>query len=118
DADGIELLDRLDGLQRGHVALGPRADRVAAVAALEGAGATGRVFVEDERLARARVRAADVAVVAAALEIAGHLAVKGLGERAHHRRLDAILHLDHAAARRRGIGVYDGAGRCDDGAGT
>src|SRR2546427_7769123 len=38
DAYGIELLDRLDGLERRHVALGPRADRVAPVAAREAAG--------------------------------------------------------------------------------
>src|SRR5205809_554591 len=74
-ADGIELLDGLDRLQRGHVALGPRAHRVAAVAAVEAAGAAGRVLVEDERLAGPRVRPADVAVVAATLEVARHLAV-------------------------------------------
>src|SRR4029077_16278875 len=109
DAHGIELLDGLDGLERRHVALGPRADGVAAVAAVEAAGTAGRVLVEDERLARARVRAADVAVGACALEVAGDLAVEGLGQSAHHGRFDAVLHLDHAAAGRGRVGVHDRA---------
>src|SRR4029077_9483485 len=91
DAHGIELLDGLDRLQRRHVALGPRAHGVAAVAAVEAAGAAGRVLVEDERLARIlRIGPAHVAVVAAALEIAGHAPVERLRERPHHRRLHAI----------------------------
>ena len=70
---------------------------------VEAAGAAGRVLVEDEGLAGPRIGPADVAVVAAALEVAGHAAVEGLGQRAHHRGLHAVLHLDHAAARRGGI---------------
>src|SRR6185369_4320050 len=94
--------------------LGPRADGVAAVAAVEAAGAASRVLVEDEGLAGPGVGAADVAVVAAPLEIAGHLAVEGLGQGTLHRRLHAVLHLHHAAARRRRIGVDDRAARRDD----
>src|SRR5580765_9086891 len=85
DAHGIELLDGLDGLERRHVALGPRAHGIAAVAAVEAAGAAGRILVEDEGLARTRMRAADVAVIAAALEVPRDLAVERLGEGAHHR---------------------------------
>src|SRR4029077_1101862 len=96
-------------------ALGPRAHGVAAVAALEGAGAAGGVLVEDERLAGARIRATHVAVVAAALEISGHAAVDGLGERAHHRGLHAVLHLHHAAARSGRVRVDDRAARGDHG---
>src|SRR5262249_18349621 len=47
DPHRVELLDGLDRLERGHVALGPRPDGAAAVAALEAAGAPGRVLVED-----------------------------------------------------------------------
>src|ERR671931_2011423 len=80
-AHGVTLLDGLDRLQRGHVALGPRPHGVAAVAAVEAAGAARRVLVEDECLARVpRVGPADVAVVAAALEVAGHPPVERLGE--------------------------------------
>src|SRR5713226_8726428 len=100
DAHRVELLHRLDRLNRGHVALGPRAHRVAAIAPVEAAGAAGRILVEDEGLTSARVGPAHVAVVAASLVVAGDSAAEGLGERAHHRRLHAVLDLDHAAAGR------------------
>src|SRR5712691_9051744 len=87
DAHRVELLHRLDRLNRGHVALGPRAHRIAAIVPVEAAGAAGRILVEDEGLTRARVGPADVAVVAAALVVAGHPAAGSLGESAHHRRL-------------------------------
>ena len=50
DAHRVELLDRLDGLERGHVALGPRADGVAAVAAVKAAGGTvvAREYTNDK----------------------------------------------------------------------
>src|SRR5262245_6954181 len=83
DAHRIELLDRLDWLQRGHVALGPRPHGVVAVAAVIRAGAAGRVLVEDEGLAGQWIRPADIAVVAAALEVAGDTSAEGLGERPH-----------------------------------
>src|SRR5512145_1640534 len=63
DANGIELLHRLDGLERGHVALGPRAHRVVAVAVRVGARAPRRILVEDEGLAGLRIGPADVAVI-------------------------------------------------------
>src|SRR5262244_1496785 len=94
-AHGIELLDGLDRLDRGHVALRPRANAVAAVPTEEGAGPASRILVEDERLARAGMRPADVAVVAATLQIAGDAAIQGGSESAQHGRLDAVLHLDH-----------------------
>src|SRR5262249_62037616 len=63
DSQRVLLLHGLHGLDGRDVALGERAHGIVAVAAVPAAGAPGRVLVEDE------VRAADVAVIAAALEI-------------------------------------------------
>src|SRR5207249_1532690 len=84
DAQRVLLLDRLHRLDGRDVALGERADRVVAVAALERAGARRRILVEDERPAPVGRRPADVAVVAPTLEIAGHAAGEGARQRAHH----------------------------------
>src|SRR5207244_13399446 len=73
------------------------------------AGPPGRVLVEDE------VRPTDVAVIAAALEIARHLPRDRLRKRSHHGRFNAVLDLDHPAARRRASRVDDRALGSDDG---
>ena len=54
-------------------------------------------------------------MVAASLVVAGDPPVQGLGEGPHHRRLHAVLDLDHAAAGRGRVGVDDGAGWRDHG---